>query len=204
MENPALPEEVVCNVLRDLTRVHRFLGNTRAILRALHDDPEPIGRVIDLGCGNGALLDEIRARMGVEVLGVDLRPPRQTPVPVLVRDAVRDPLPAADVAVAVCLIHHLSDADLVRLIRNVGRSCRRFLILDLVRHHLPETLFRMFVAPWQHPINAADGVTSIRRSFTPPELRNLVAEALGRSGGSMRHTVAPLYVRQVMDIRFAR
>jgi hypothetical protein len=90
----------------------------------------------------------------------------------------------------------------VELIRNVGRSCNRFVILDLVRHPLPLLLFRCFVAPFVHWINATDGVSSIRRSFTPRELESLVNRALQGSAGTFRQSVGWFYTRQIVDISY--
>src|SRR6266566_624087 len=170
IDNPDLPDELIFEVHRDLTRTHRWLGNTAAIIAALKRDPLPIHRVLDIGCGNGGLLLEIRKRLRLDVIGVELRapPPNLTTVPILEANAVRSRLPDSDVAVAVCVAHHLSDSDCIELIRNVGRYCRRFVILDLVRHRLPLTLFRM-VGPLMHPVNEHDGCRSIRRAYTPPE-----------------------------------
>ncbi|MFN0168086.1 MAG: methyltransferase domain-containing protein [Bryobacteraceae bacterium] len=201
MEDPSLPGEVMKVVLRDLTRTHRWLGNHRALVKAIARDAEPVRRVLDLGCGNGDLLVRIRTRTGAEVLGVELHPPEATSVRIVEADAVRDPLPQADIAVAVCLVHHLTENEFVELIQNVGRSCRRFIILDLVRHGLPLWLFRTFVGPWIHPVNMADGQLSIRRSFTPDEMFALVKDAAG-VGARIRHQVAPLYTRQIVDIRY--
>jgi len=63
-------------------------------------------------------------------------------------DAVRDPLPKADIAYCMHVAPHLSDAELTAMIRNVGRSCRRLIFIDLVRHKMPLILFRMFLAPF--------------------------------------------------------
>ena len=157
--------------------------------------------VLDIGCGQGALLDQVRRRLGVDVVGFDLRPaPRSAPVPILTGNAVVDPLPPADVALAVCLVHHLSEADFIRLVHNVSLSCRRFIVLDLVRHRLPLMLFRAFLAPFLHRMSAFDGSTSVRRSYTPAEMRHVVGTALRGTGAKVRHTVAPLYIRQVVDI----
>ncbi|HZT33311.1 MAG TPA: hypothetical protein VFA33_25715 [Bryobacteraceae bacterium] len=202
IDDPALPERELARAHRSLTRAHRWLGNTGAILAALDRHPSPVSRVLDIGCGAGGLLIEIRRRLGAEILGVDLRVLSATPVPILRADAVREPLPAADVAIAVCLAHHLAESELVDLIRNVGRSSRRFILLDLVRHRLPLILFRLFVAPFVCPINAADGARSIRRAYTPRELAALVRTALDGTGATFRHSVAPLYARQVVDIRY--
>jgi hypothetical protein len=117
-------------------------------------------------------------------------------------DAVREVLPRADVAVSVCLVHHLRDEDFVEMIRNVGRTCRRFVILDLVRHRVPMVLFSA-VAPLCLPkVNVLDGRQSIRRAYTPEEFRASIARAVAGTGAKFRHTVAPLWIRQMADIRY--
>ena len=111
-----------------------------------------------------------------------------------------DALPRADVAMSVCLAHHLTDDQFVALIRNVGRSCPRFIILDLVRSPLPLALFRVVAPLVLPPVNVADGALSIRRAFTAAEFRALVSRAL--NGAPFRHTVAPLNIRQIADITY--
>lgn len=199
LDDPTLPEQTVAGAYRDLARVHRWLGNTRSVVSRVKRSGA--SSVLDLGCGRGALLQELRARLGVPVTGFDLRPaPPDSPVPILSGDAVRDPLPEADLALAVCFVHHLSEAETIELIRNVSRSSRRFIILDLVRHWLPLALFRAFVAPLVTHINAVDGITSIRRAYTPRELRQIAETAVAGTGARIRHSVAPLYIRQIVDI----
>jgi hypothetical protein len=88
------------------------------------------------------------------------------------------------------------------MIRNVGRCCRRFILLDLVRHPIPLLLFRLFVAPLVCGIGAEDGRRSIRRSYTPVEMREIARSALAGSAGTFRLSVAPFYIRQVVDISY--
>jgi SAM-dependent methyltransferase len=204
MDNPDLPNDLMEQVHRNLTRAHRWLGNTAAIVSALRRDPLPVRRVLDIGCGNGGLLVEIRRKLRADVIGVDLRvpSPNLTAVPIVEANAVSSPLPDSDVAVAVCVAHHLSDSDCIKMIRNVGRYCRRFIILDLVRHRLPLTLFSLAVGPWLHSVNAHDGRRSIHRAYTPAELGAMVTQALEGSRATFRHTVAPLYMRQIVDITY--
>ena len=196
--------EMLARAHRALSLTHSVLGNHAAILRALKSDGQAVRSVLDIGCGHGGLLEKVRRRFGADVLGVDLRPPMGivAKFPILQLDAVREALPRADVAVSVCLLHHLRDEESVEMIRNVGRTCRRFIILDLVRHRLPLLLFSA-VAPLCLPrVNVVDGRQSIRRACTPSEFRALLVRALEGTGGRFQHRVAPLWIRQIADIRY--
>jgi hypothetical protein len=109
------------------------------------------------------------------------------------------------VAISLFTAHHLSEEELAGLIVNVSRSCRRLILLDLVRHRAPLALFRVFVAPWLCRMNAQDGATSIRRAYTAEEMRRVEETALteaGRPVTSLRHTVAPFWTRPIVDIRW--
>ena len=111
IDDPNLPEETLTLVYRDLIRTHRFLGNIRALLLRLARHTQPLRQVLDIGCGRGELLLEIQRKMRVETIGVELRVPRtfSLAIRIVQADAVRDPLPACDVALAVCVVHHLTD-----------------------------------------------------------------------------------------------
>jgi SAM-dependent methyltransferase len=204
LDRPDVPDALANQAYRQLTRIHRYLGDTAFIVKAIRHDPLPVRRVLDIGCAAGGVLREIRQKLGVETVGVDVAPrgERDIQLPIIRADAVRDPLPKADLAFSMYLGHHLSEQDVIGLIRNVGRFSRRFLLLDLVRHPLPLALFRMFVAPFASPVVVADGCVSIRRSYTRREMGELTAEALAGSAGRFRHSVAPLYTRQVIDISY--
>jgi SAM-dependent methyltransferase len=202
-----VPEESAVRVHRDITAIHRLLGDTRCIVRALRSDSFPVHRVLDIGCGYGGTLDAVTGALGVAGIGVDIMAPSEgrssTSHPIIRADAVRDPLPPADVAFSLHTAHHLSDSELVQMIRNVGRSCRRFILLDLVRSPLPLALFKIFIAPFVSRIAASDGQTSVRRAYTPAELNGLVSEALAGAGASFRHSVSPFSLRQIVDISYA-
>lgn len=204
LDQRGISEILVQQAYRDLARIHRWLGDTRSIVKSIRRDPLPVHRILDVGCSTGFVLEEVGHRLGVDVVGTDISPhPRiAAPVPIIQADARCDPLPSADVAFSMHLGHHLCESDLIALIRNVGRFCRRFILLDLVRHPLPLVLFRIFIAPFVCGIDAEDGQRSIRRSYTPVELREITASALAGTASSFRPSVAPFYIRQVMDISY--
>jgi SAM-dependent methyltransferase len=204
LECPELPEQLLKEAYRDMARIHGWLGDTAALIRAIRSSPFPVRRILDVGCGAGFILEQVGQKLGVEVVGVDLRPLSSisAPVPILLADAVRDPLPSVDVAFSMCLCHHLDEGELELLIRNAGRYCRRFICLDLVRHPLPLALFRLFVAPLICAIDAVDGQRSIHRAYTPEEMRHIVGRATAETRSTFSVSVAPFYVRQVVDITY--
>ena len=204
LDTTDVPEYLVDRAYRDLTRIHCFLGDTRAIIAAIRRDPLPVRCVLDIGCARGGVLRQIQRRLAVDVVGVDRNPSPSvhTPFPILRADAIHDGLPPADVAFSMLVAHHLAPGEVAALIRNVGRSCRRFILLDLVRHRLPLALFRLFVSPLVSPITSTDGCASIRRAYTPAELSQIAREALDGTGARIRHSVAPFYVRQILDINY--
>jgi SAM-dependent methyltransferase len=206
LDQAGVPEELAGRAYRDIARIHHWLGDTNCVLRAIGRDPLPVRRVLDVGCATGLVLAEVERKLGVSVVGAEInpRPAISAPVPILQADALRDRLPSADVAYCMHLGHHLGERDLIRLIRNVGRCCRRFILLDLVRHPLPLALFRIFIAPLVCAIDAVDGQRSIKRSYTPTELRRITSAALAGTTSSFRISVAPCYVRQMVDISYGR
>jgi SAM-dependent methyltransferase len=202
MDSPDVVGPVLEKFHRDLGRVHALLGSFPTIERFLRADEQPVRRVLDIGCGGGALLDYLRRRMGVEVIGVDRKPGHTADVPIVVADATTDLLPEADVAVSSLVAHHLTPEQNIALIRNVGRSCRRFVILDLIRHPMPLVLFSVFICPLIGKEAAVDGRQSIRRAFTPAEFAGLVRQALQGTVGTFEIDVSRFLSRQVVDIRY--
>jgi SAM-dependent methyltransferase len=202
MDSPEIVGPVLEKFHRDLARIHSLLGSFPTIERLLKRNDTPVRRVLDIGCGGGALLAYLRDRMGVEVIGIDRKPGYARDVRIIEANAIYDPLPEADVAVSSLVAHHLTPEENVALIRNVGRSCKRFLILDLIRHPMPLVLFTMFICPLIGREAAVDGRQSIRRAFTPEEFGDLVRAALEGTRGSFAIDVPPLLSRQVVDIRW--
>ena len=203
LDSPDIPGPLLQKFHRDLDFINKRLGTFPTIERFIRQDAQPVHRILDIGCGGGALLEYLQRRLNVDVIGVDPMPPANAAVPVLRIDAVTEKLPDADVAVCTLTAHHLMPDQIVALIQNVGRSCRRFIIHDLIRHPLPLILFTVFLAPLVAREVAADGRLSIHRAYTPEEFAAMARTALAGTRGSFTMDVSPLRSRQILDIHFA-
>jgi SAM-dependent methyltransferase len=204
LDGEGVPDDQATRAYGQLARLHRLTGDTALVVRAIRGDALPVRRILDIGCASGLVAEEVHRKLRVEVVGIDLNPRESLAVrvPIVRADAVRDPLPGADVAFSMYLGHHLTESELATLIRNVGRYCRRFILIDLVRHPLPLALFRLFVEPFASRIVVEDGKTSFRRSYTVGELYQIAASALAGSVATFRQSVGPFYLRQVINISY--
>lgn len=200
------PEEVLLKVYKDLYLTNKFLLNLKKLNSLIRED-ENIRTVVDIGCANGLLVDWLqrkRKSKKLNVVGVDLKPPSNLKpgISIFKANAIHDPIPKCDLAYATYLIHHLTDEELIKMIRNVGKYAKRFVIIDPVRSKLPLWLYRIFVCPWVHAINREDGLQSVRRAFTKTELTKITEVALVGMNATFKQSVTFLNIKQVLDIRY--
>jgi hypothetical protein len=106
---------------------------------------------------------------------------RGQPVSLLCANAQQLPLAAGavDFVISSLFLHHFAPAAAIELLRSGYATARRSLIMsDLVRGVLPGLAFRLAQpALARHPFTKHDGQLSIRRAYTPAELRDLAAAA---------------------------
>lgn len=196
MDDPALPEDRHRAALRGLRRIHRWTGTAGRLWPDVHtlsrEGRLPV-RVLDVGCGDGAVADGLArraARDGVELVveGVDLSPRAGALAAgsairrVHVVDAVRGPLPGGfDLAVSTLFLHHLSAEDAAAVLKRMAASTRsgRVAVSDLARGRLA------WCWAWlgcrllsRSRVVHRDGPQSVRAGWTADELRGL-AEAAG-------------------------
>jgi SAM-dependent methyltransferase len=200
MDDPATPDEVYARCLADLSAVNRVTLTHRPTIAWLGHMAQSPGlgrpiRILDVACGAGDLLRAIHrwaAQLGLPVLleGIDLNPrsavvSRQlTPSGMLVHyrtgdvfEFVPDPLP--DLIVTSQFTHHLTDDQIVHLLRWLdAHAIHGWHIADLHRHPVAYWGFGLLatIARW-HPIVRGDGMISVARGFTRADWERLLHKA---------------------------
>jgi len=196
LDDPAADPEVVTASLRNIARANRWFGGSaamrRGLARALRGlSPGTTVTLLDLGTGLGDLpRAAVRwaARRGVRLVPVGLerslvaaRLAAAEGVPCVVACAGVTPLRnrSVDVVLVSQVAHHLSDESAVRLFRECDRVARRAVVVaDLRRGRLGPFAFWVGARALRFdPVTVADGMTSIRRGYTPAELRGLLRAA---------------------------
>jgi SAM-dependent methyltransferase len=196
LDQPDADPVVVAESLRNIARANRWFGGAAAVRYGLARTLGPLGpgstlSLLDLGTGMGDLpRAAVRwgASRGVRVTPVGLELNRSAAalarasgVPTAVACAGAPPLPdkSVDIVLVSQVAHHLTHPSVVHLLRTCDRLARRAVILaDLRRHPLAPASFWCGARLLRFdPVTVADGMTSLRRGFTRPELENLLAKA---------------------------
>jgi SAM-dependent methyltransferase len=191
MDAPDADPALVRQSLRFLRRVNVLLGYTRSTLGHLErfsrgwEAGERI-RVIDFATGSADLPRAVvrwgeRRGFDVRVVGVDLH--ATTAAAAMVRNP--DPrirvvranvlsLPFADgsfdYATTSLFLHHLDDADAVRVLAAMSRVASRGIIAgDLLRRRRAYAWIKLFTL-LANPIVKHDGPASVAQAFTPAEV----------------------------------
>lgn len=192
------PEEVTGS-LNDLWRLNRFLGGLRALTMHLYPRLAALSGIahcVDLGAGDGRVAAAIagwssRRGQDIHVTALDLsarnleraqgQAAAHDNLHLLQADITRLPFApsSVDYVVSSLVLHHFTPEQAVMLLRSAYHSARRGLVVsDLMRGTLPLIGFHL-VKPVlaRSPITRYDGDVSIKRGYTPDELRLLAREA---------------------------
>jgi len=182
-----VPEAETRRSLADLCFVNRWLGNRRALLRAVGPHIPPGGRLLDVGCGSGDVPAFLLERLPghPSAVGLDVKRLHLAAVSPPVRPVVADvrklPFPDScfDVVTASHLLHHFDAPELPGLLAGLHRLARRALVVNDLRRALVPWLFGRVAFPllFRSRVSVEDGLLSIRRGFRPDELRAAFAAA---------------------------
>jgi 2-polyprenyl-3-methyl-5-hydroxy-6-metoxy-1,4-benzoquinol methylase len=214
MDLPDCDARLLDNTYRQFGLVNRALSGWRKLyvreLRpALANSTAP-ARLLDIGSGGGDLAYQLagwarRDGLALHITGIDPdaraaafargRPPlpgvefRQAHSTDLVREGK-----SFDFVISNHVLHHLSAAELQQLLSDsVVLAGRKVLHNDLRRSSAAYALFWAAALPFRHSYIRVDGLTSIRRSYTPGEL-----SALAPAGWTVEPSAA---FHQVLALR---
>lgn len=198
--------------LDDMWRINRWCGGVRAITQHLYPrlaTVDGMATLLDLGTGSAHLPIWIarwarRTGTSVRILAADLNVrhlelARQQisthdNIRLLQLDAAQLPLAAnsVDYLISSLFLHHLSPEAVAALLREAFACVRRGMIFtDVTRGWLPYVGFKLTQPVFARSyLTRYDGAASIRRAYTPGELRALAASA-GLAGA--RVTTHPLW-----------
>ncbi|MBC7814584.1 MAG: methyltransferase domain-containing protein [Burkholderiales bacterium] len=189
----------VAQNLAEMWRLNRYFGGLSAltdhVYPILAQSSEPIS-ILDLGTGGAEIPAAVARWMSQHavkgrIIGVDwaarnLLAAGQNvaslpEISLLQTDAMRLPFAAnsVDLTMSSLFLHHFTREQAVDLLRGAFDCARRAIIMsDLVRGRLPLLAFQ-YGAPLivRHHMTRSDGKLSIRRGFTPAELRELATDA---------------------------
>ena len=196
IDDPGQPFAEIEASMRDVALSNRLFGGTQTVLghvaRLLRDVPPhaPV-RILDIATGSAdiprALLAWGRRReLNFTIIGVDnqaamLHMARASApeVPLVRADALSLPFPPRSFDLALCALafHHLGfDASVKLLAAMDTLTTRGFVVSDLRRDR--PTLWGVnaaMAAVKAHPFTRHDAPASVRRAFTVPEYRRMVA-----------------------------
>jgi ubiquinone/menaquinone biosynthesis C-methylase UbiE len=220
MDEPGQDAAELARSLADLRGVNRWLGGTRIVLRHLSrlvaGDPGRTWRILDVATGSAdiplAIARWASSRgIAVEVVATDLHPTTLEVARARIAghanlraeaaDALdlRYPDSSFDVVLCSTALHHFNERDeVLRVLREMDRVARVGGIVNDLRRSRPALVGANLLAAtvWRtHPVTRHDGPLSVRRSFTPSELRELGAAAGLR--GARVHAHVPFRVALV-------
>jgi 2-polyprenyl-3-methyl-5-hydroxy-6-metoxy-1,4-benzoquinol methylase len=197
---PALRERS----LSDVRRANVLLGGTHAVLAELARLLPTLGSaasLLDVGTGLADIplrASQLANRRGMalttfavdEAESLATRARAQLDASVCA-DARRLPFADASVDVVTCsqLLHHFEDVEIPGVLRELQRVARRCVVVsDLRRSWVAAAGFWLVSWPLGfHPVTRHDGVTSVLRGFTVPELARHVRNATGHAPDVRRH-----------------
>ncbi len=193
------PEEYEGAIV-ELQRVNNWLGDARALRRSLLAEIKGSGLkdfiVLDVGAGSGELLRVTGAwarenNRRASLVGLELNERSATSIIELstgfgeiqaIRgDALRLPFSdnSFDFVISSLFTHHLADAQVLAVLREMARVARRqIFVIDLHRHPVAYYFYVSVGRLLFHTrLLREDGALSILRSFKPSELARLAESA---------------------------
>jgi hypothetical protein len=181
------PGEVEAS-LRDISRINRWFGGVATTRKLIERVAAATGRkhfsVLEVAAGFGEVpkvAGQQLSRRGITLDVTHLDRVRSHLLPgnhAVVGDALALPFPdgSFDLISSSLFAHHLEPAELARFAIEALRVSRyAVLINDLIRHPLHLALVYAGFPLMRSYVSRADGVASVRRSYVPDEMRQILS-----------------------------
>jgi SAM-dependent methyltransferase len=196
LDDPRCPDAVARATLADIARVNRLFGGRAAAVfgleRLLAAGPVPPRlTLLDVGAGAGDVAPSLVSRAahrGVRLVPIALDAHRAAAalcggagLAAVVGSAAAPPFRerSVDIVLASQFLHHFSRTAAAALARAFGQLARVGVIVAEPRRSAAARagIWAASLALALHPVTRRDGVLSVRRSFTAPELHAALADA---------------------------
>jgi len=204
LDDPSTDPAIVDRMVRDIAVANRWLGGWAAVRFGLARLLSAADRgreftLLDVGAGAAdiprhavrwaARRDIVLRAVALDRIPAAARVARENGIPVVVASAAALPVGerGVDIVVISQLAHHFEGKAVARLFAACGALARRGVVVgELHRSALARAGFRVAGgALGLDRRTVADGVTSLRRGYTPAELRDLCRRA-GVRGAEVR------------------
>jgi len=182
------PAEVAAS-LGDLERINRWFGGVATTEEIIERVAGAIKAsslsVLEVAAGSGYVPEIARERLQNRGLSLHItlldraRSHLGNGTRAVVGDALSLPFQDASFDLLSCNLfaHHLSPEELRRFVDEALRVCRAAVVInDLVRHPLHMSLVYAGMPLYRSRITRHDAPASVRRAFTPEEMRALLAQ----------------------------
>ncbi len=185
-ECPAIETEAS---LRDLCRINRWFGGVATTRKLIERVAAATGRrhlsLLEVAAGFGEVPRTAAHQLARNGITLDITDLDRVPSHLqgdhraLVADALALPFRDASFDVVSCSLfaHHLEPRQLSQFAGEALRTSRcAVLINDLIRHPLHLALVYAGFPLMRSYVSRVDGVASVRRAYTPEEVRTIVAD----------------------------
>jgi ubiquinone/menaquinone biosynthesis C-methylase UbiE len=190
LDSDQCPESEAEASLRDLCRINRWFGGVATTRSLIEKVSRKTGQkqfsMLEVAAGFGEVPRAAAAQLAkkgisLEITDLDrvashLRPQHRA----LAADALALPFRDESFDLVSCSLfaHHLQPKDLARFVHEASRVSRcALLINDLIRHPLHLALVYAGFPLMRSYISRVDGLASVRRAYTPDEVRQILTEA---------------------------
>jgi len=197
MDDFQLPASELEPVLKGLGKLNAWFGGHKNLISALQDFPvQQNCHISDWGCGGGDTLRAVanwaqQHKLNFKLTGIDAAPAtvafakKETAgypeIDFQKMDVMKDTFPDGqfDIVMSNLFSHHFEDEDWIVLVKKMLAAARHGVIItDLHRHRaLYYALAFIFGAVIPNKMMRNDGLLSVKRSFTKPELIALLRQA---------------------------